>query len=164
MAKENKMNIGEKMLEIIGHDLEMKEVKLPDSASGHVTLVVLVSRQGAQSMVDSWITPFEKELCERMGYMYYEVPLISGMWGKFFSGVIDGGMRAGIPSEKHRNIVTFYGDYGKIYKKLNISDKGVAHPMLLDKEGIIRWRDSGFSTDKKIREMIEAARGLNMEK
>jgi len=163
MAEETESNIGEKLPLIVGNDLEKKEVRLPKSAEGHVTLVVLVSERSAQTMVDSWIYYFEKELCSAKGYMYYEVPLISGAWGKFFSGVIDGGMRAGIPSEKHHNVMTFYGDYGKIYKDLNIMDKDIAHPLLLDTKGVIRWRAKGYSDIGKIKEMIDMARKLNEE-
>jgi len=156
-------NIGDKFPLISGHDLEKNEITLPGSAKGHVTLIVLVSERNAQAMVDSWIHYFEEELCKKKGYMYYEVPLISGAWGKFFSGFIDGGMRAGISPEKHANVVTFYGDYGNIYEALNIKDRKLAHPFLIDKNGMIRWRNSGYSNEEGAREMINVAKALNRE-
>lgn len=154
-------SVGKVFPTISGHDLDKNEVFLPKTAHGHVALIVLVSNRNAQPMVDSWISHFERELCECEGYMYYEVPMISGAWGRFFSGVIDGGMRAGIPAEKHHNVMTYYGDYKDIYEKLGIKDMSLAYPFLIDKNGIIRWNASGFSTQESVETMIRIARQLH---
>ena len=157
---DNPRGIGSLFPTVRGHDLEQHEIVIPADAHGHVTLVVLVSARQAQAQVDSWIAPFEQELCPERGYMYYEVPMISGAWGRMFSGIIDAGMRAGIAPEKHRHVVTYYGDYGAYAEILGMDDPSVCYPFLLDAEGIVRWMSKGFATQETLGELLSMARGL----
>jgi hypothetical protein len=84
--------------------------------------------------------------------------MISGGY-KFMRPMIDGGMRAGIPKEKHKNVVTMYGNVEKYIKALNLDPK-YGYAFLLDRDGIIRWEGQGFSTPEKLKELIEAAERL----
>jgi hypothetical protein len=93
------------------------------------------------------------------GYSYFEIPMLDRFW-KFFRGSIDGGMRAGISIEKHKNVVTYYGNYKEYTKYLLIDDLKNGYVFLLDKEGMIRFSGMGIASEKDIREMIETAEKL----
>ena len=163
MHMDSKAGIGSLFPTIHGHDLARADIVLPAHARGHVTLVVLVSARKAQAQVDSWIAPFEQELCPARGYMYYEVPMISGAWGRMFSGYIDAGMRAGIPHEKHQHVVTYYGDYGEYASQLSMDDPSLCYPFLLDADGVVRWRSQGYATQEALSELLTLAKSLQSE-
>jgi hypothetical protein len=73
--------------------------------------------------------------------------------------VIDGGMRGGIPKEKHKNVVTMYGDVEKYMNALSL-DSRFGYAFLLDQEGIIRWQGQGFATQETRKELFETAERL----
>ena len=85
--------------------------------------------------------------------------MLDGLW-KFFRGSIDGGMRSGIPLEKHKNVVTYYGNYKNYTNYLFIEDIKNGYVFLLDKEGIIRFIGMGVASDKDVEKMIEIAKNL----
>ena len=74
--------------------------------------------------------------------------------------IIDNGMRGGIPTEKHGNVVTMYGDVEKYVKELNL-DARYGYAFLLDKEGIIRWQGQSFSTTQSTAKLFELAEKLS---
>jgi hypothetical protein len=86
---------------------------------------------------------------------WLEVPMISSGY-KFMRLIIDSGMRGGIPKEKHKNVVTMYGDVEKYMKELNLEAQ-FGHAFLLDKEGIIRWQGKGFATPESLKELFALA-------
>ena len=95
---------------------------------------------------------------DREGFAYYEVPMISSGY-KFMRFLIDTGMRSGIPTEKHKNVVTMYGDVEKYVEELDL-DPRYGYAFLLDKEGIIRWQGQSFSTPESIIKLFETAEKL----
>ena len=78
---------------------------------------------------------------------------------KFMRFMIDGGMRAGIPREKHRNVVTMYGDIEKYIQALKL-DPRYGYAFLLDKEGIIRWQAQGFANPETLKNLFDLAEKL----
>ena len=78
---------------------------------------------------------------------------------KFMRFVIDSGMRGGIPQNKHKHVVTMYGDVEKYMNALNL-DARFGYAFLLDKKGIIRWQGQGFSTPETLKELFEMAEKL----
>ena len=109
--------------------LSGKELVLPDDAEGEVVLIGVAFVREAQGMLDSWMDHFE-ELCH--GRKVYELPIIESDLWKIFSGFIDGGMRSGIPEEKHDLVGTHYGDASKFKEKLGIVDTDRGYVFLLD--------------------------------
>ncbi|NYT03111.1 MAG: hypothetical protein GKC00_00205 [Candidatus Methanofastidiosa archaeon] len=156
---ELKEAIGKKFPKITAYSLAKTEVILPDMVNGKVTLVALAFVREAQEIIDSWSIPFENKFSNMGGYAYFEIPMLDRFW-KFFRGSIDGGMRAGISIEKHKNVVTYYGNYKEYTKYLLIDDLKNGYVFLLDKEGIIRFSGIGIASEKDIREMIETAEKL----
>ena len=158
MTEKTNLNIGKKFPEVKDDSLEKTPVFLPDAARGKVTLIAVAFLRESQSQIDSWLEPFVESFGNKEGFTFYEVPMLH--WGyKFMRFMIDGGMRGGIPQEKHKHVVTMYGDVEKYIKALNL-DLRYGYAFLLDREGIIRWEGQGFSTPETLKALFETAERL----
>jgi len=155
--------IGLKFPALTTDSLAGTKVTLPDSAKGKVTLVIMSFKRDSQSQNDSWLGPFEKEFGQQEGYVFYEVPMIRKRF-VFMAPLIDSGMRAAIPNEKHKNVITLYGNVDQYKQALKIEDIYLGYAYLLDQEGIIRWQGQGFAKAEDIKLMIETAKGLANKK
>jgi len=159
VAAENNSNMGKRFPDVVAESLAGTQESIPDSARGKVTLVVVAFLRESQAQLDSWLEPFIARFGSRKDFMFYEVPMISSGY-KFMRLMIDGGMRAGIPNEKHRHVVTMYGDVEKYKNALNL-DPRFGHAFVLDREGIIRWQGKGFATGETLADMAAAAERLS---
>jgi hypothetical protein len=155
--------IGLKFPTLTTDSLAGTKVTLPDSARGKVTLAVMSFKRDSQSQNDSWLGPFEKEFGQKEGYFFYEVPMIRRRF-VFMAPLIDSGMRAAIPNEKHKNVITLYGNVDQYKQALKITDIFLGYAYLLDQEGIIRWQGQGFAKAEDIKALIETAKGLANKK
>jgi hypothetical protein len=155
------MVVGNLFPRISGRALSGTSVTLPDAARGTVALVGVAFVRDAQPMLDSWMRPYEEAFDGRKGYVAYELPIIEGWHWRLMSGMIDGGMRAGIPVEKHNYVVTVYGDASAFREALSIEDTGSAYVFLLGRSGIIRWRNHGYATDAAVDGLVRRAAMLS---
>jgi hypothetical protein len=166
-AEQNKQTgisvIGLKFPTLTTDSLAGTKVTLPDSAKGKFTLVIMSFKRDSQSQNDSWLGPFEKEFGQQEGYLFYEVPMIRRRF-VFMAPLIDSGMRAAIPNEKHKNVITFYGNVDPYKQALKIEDIYLGYAYLLDREGIIRWQGQGLAKAEDIKALIETAQGLTNKK
>jgi hypothetical protein len=157
---ERKENIiGIRFPEITSKSLAGEVITLPDDANGKVVLIAVAFIRSAQSMLDSWIEPFENKFGKDDRFAVYEVPMINVAW-KIFSWFIDSGMRGGIPAEKHNNVITFYGDYSDYQQALGMENPNIAYVFLLDRKGIIRWKGQKYAEPETEKELIETAKTL----
>ena len=159
MTDQANPNIGKRFPEVTAESLAKTRESIPESARGKVTLVTIAFLQQSQPQLDSWLGPFAERFGGNEGFTFYEVPMISAGY-KFMRPVIDSGMRGGIPKEKHKNVVTMYGDVEKYMKELNLEAR-FGYAFLLDKEGIIRWQGKGFSTTDSLKELFELAEKIS---
>lgn len=160
MKQASKKVTGTRFPEVRSKSLAGNLLTLPDRAEGKITLVSIAFVRNAQEQIDSWVLPFEREFGGDERFAVYELPMISSGW-KVLSWMIDSGMRGGIPTEKHDNVITFYGDYSGYQEALEMEDTQSAYVFLLDRKGIIRWRGQGHATPEAERELIETARALS---
>lgn len=158
MSETTNPNIGKKFPEVKADSLAKTPVSIPGSAQGKVTLIVVAFLQQSQPQLDSWLGPFTERFGGKEGFTFYEVPMISSGY-KFMRFIIDSGMRGGIPKEKHKNVVTMYGNVEKYMKELDL-DARYGYAFLLDREGIIRWQGKGFSTPEVLKELFEMVEKL----
>jgi len=158
MTETTNPNIGKRFPEVKDDSLANTPVTLPDAAKGSVTLLTVAFLRESQSQLDSWLEPFVARYGDKKGFTFYEVPMLSRGY-KFMRFMIDGGMRAGIPQEKHRNVVTMYGDIEKYIQALNL-DPRYGYAFLLDKEGIIRWQGQGFANPETLKNLFDLAEKL----
>jgi len=137
--------------------LSGKELVLPDDTEGKVVLIGVAFVREAQGMLDSWMDYF-KHLCSENEV--YELPVIESSFWKVFSGFIDGGMRSGIPREKHDFVGTHYGDASDFVDALNIEDKKLGYVFLVDEKGYIRFRGDGYIDEYSKKAILEQVRGI----
>ncbi len=158
MSEQTNPNIGKKFPEVSAESLANRKESIPDSARGKVVLVTVAFLRENQGQLDSWLEPFIEKYGDTEDVTFYEIPMISSGY-RFMRFIIDNGMRAGLPRQKHKHVVTMYGDVEKYTDGLNI-DPRYGHAFLLDREGIIRWQDKGFATKDSLAELFSEAEKL----
>ncbi len=140
---------------LVAETLSGNSLILPDAFDEQIALVVLAFRRHAQSVVDSWISPVTRRFGDVPGFAWYEVPMLAGGW-RLMSGFIDGGMRAGIAPAHHDRVATFYGDTTRVCEALGILDLDSAYLFLIDDEGRLLWRGSGWASARRQQELFAA--------
>ena len=127
---------------------------LPDTLDEGLAVVMLVFRRHAQSVVDSWMMPLRRRYHEHPRVAYYEVPMLAGGW-RMISGFIDGGMRSGVHPSLHGNVATYYGDSTRFREMLDIDDLDSAYAFLINGDGDVLYRGSGWATTRKLEGLYE---------
>lgn len=136
--------IGKPFPALKGNALSKKEVTLPDDAKGFVTVIIVAFERDTQNQIDTWADTLLKRYDSDNTIKYFEVPMISGFYS-FMSGIIDGGMRGGVPKPLHDNVVTFYGDRGPYFEAFGVDDKSKCYLFVLDRDGTVKYKERGYS-------------------
>lgn len=128
---------------LTARDLEGRTVEIPDDFSGAVNLVVLAFQRDHQYPIEAW-TPHFVRLEEGFpGLEVWEVPALSRSY-RIWRGVIDRGMRAGIPDpEVRRHTLTAYLNLGDLQQALALPDLDDIYLFLLDRTGSVLWQGRG---------------------
>jgi hypothetical protein len=153
----NRVPLGETFPSVRGEALSGERITLPSWSEGHTAVYIVAYRQRAQFDVDRWLlglaqmqTPVE----------LLEVPTIRGWVPRLVGGVIDEGMRGGIPREDWGSVVTVYGDAERIVAFTGNENGNNARVVLLDGRGTVRWfHDRGYSA-RQMLELDKLAREL----
>jgi hypothetical protein len=154
------MAVGEKFPEIAATTLAGTEKVLPGDLAGTVALIVIAFERQAQAMIDSWTDPLAPDFPEGSGFFVFEVPMIDSPVWRMMGGMIDSGMRSGIPPRRHGFVMTYYGGTETYRRTLAMDDRSLAYLFLLDREGRIRWEARGFATPGGVRELMGKIREL----
>jgi hypothetical protein len=152
---------GEVFPVVRGADLKGTERTIPTEFQGRPVLLLVGYVQDTQFDIDRWLFGL---LQAKTPVAFLELPTIPDLIPSMISGVIDDGMRAGIPSEDWQGVVTLYSDEGERVRQLtgNESPRN-GRVLLLDGEGRVVWfHDRGYSPrvmlelDQKIRALSAA--------
>ena len=162
IPKGNAKIVGIEFPKISAKTLAGTKITLPDTAKGNITLIIIAFKRESQPQLDSWLKPFMEEYGGKPGFTFYEIPMLAWYW-KLMGWMIDSGMRSGIQKEKHKNVMTYYGDYSIYRRMLGLEDVTFGYAFLLDREGIIRWHERGYATKEKIRELFDWTKKLAQE-
>lgn len=139
---------GDRFPTLDARDLEGRRCTLPDALAGTWNLVVLAFRRRQQSTVDAWAAWHRSVVGDRAGFECWEVPVIGVQWAPA-RRFIDGGMaRAVREAEGRRHTLTVYTHVATATRALDITDTGTVTPMLVDRDGRIRWRGTGGPDDR----------------
>ncbi len=162
MAKyPNRNPMGEPFPTATGENLDKKSVELPTAYLGEPALYMVGYVQNSQFDLDRWAIGLNQV---EFSAQVVEVPTIPGMFPSMFKGVIDNGMRSGIPSEDWAAVVTLYGKQAKPVAQFT----GTENPrngrlLLLDSKGSVQWFwDQGFSA-KRLMELKKLAEKLGQD-
>lgn len=152
----NRFPVGESFPAVLGESLEGKPVPVPIANEPAILLIGYV--QDAQFDADRWLYGL---LQARIPVRVIELPTLPGIFVRAIGGMIDEGMRSGIPKEDWASVVTVYGPKASDI----VAFTGNTNPrnmrvVLLDAQGKVRWfHDRGFSAGKLI-ELEAAAKAL----
>lgn len=141
----SQVSIGDTMVSASGESLDGGTVTIPDDFNGQKTLLLFGYKQDAQFDIDRWLIGLDMTDTQ---VATYEIPTIQGMLPRMFSGVIDSGMRKGIPKPLWKGVITVYADGDKVQRFTGNQNPNNARVMLLDKAGkILYFYDQGFAVE-----------------
>ena len=140
---------------IVAETLSGRSLVLPDMLDGRTAVLVLVFRRHVQPVVQLWTDAVAKLRSEYPDLDWYEIPMIAGGW-RMISGIVDGGMRSGIPVDHHDHVATCYGSHERVRGALGIDDPDTAYSFLIDGRGEIRFSASGPPREQDLRELCNA--------
>ena len=134
---------GQQFPSIAGQSLEKEQVNIPKDFNTAVTLLLVGYKQNSQFDIDRWLIGLDMTNTE---VAVYEIPTIQGMFPQMFSTVIDNGMRAGIPKELWKGVITVYQDGERVQSFTGNEQPNNARVLLIDSVGKIHYfHDRGFS-------------------
>lgn len=134
---------GEVFPTVQGTSLDGRDVTLPGVGAGEPLLLLVGYEQEAQFDLDRWLLGLDQA---GVAVRTLEVPTIPGLVPRMISGMIDGGMRRGIPREDWGGVVTVYGDAGAIARFTGNQDGLTGRVLLLDGTGrVVFFHDRGWS-------------------
>jgi|TARA_B110000116_G_C16660566_1_gene501525 hypothetical protein len=134
---------GKKFPSISGQTLEKNSMNMPADFEEDFTLLLIGYKQNSQFDIDRWLIALDMT---KTKISAYELPTIQGLFPRMFSTVIDNGMRAGIPKQLWKGVVTVYEDGDKVQAFTGNENPNNARVVLLDKNGLILYfYDDGFS-------------------
>jgi hypothetical protein len=139
----NQSQVGQKFPSITGESLEEQQVNIPNDFQGKKTLLLIGYKQNSQFDIDRWLIGLDMT---STNVDAYEIPTIAGMFPRMFSTMIDNGMRAGIPKDLWKGVITVYKDGEKVQAFTGNENPNSARVILLDENGTILYMyDAGFS-------------------
>ena len=128
---------------VTGRSLTGRTFQLPGDFEGERNVVLVAFKRHQQEDVDTW-TPHLRPLVARDSRLrVYELPTL-GRGYRLMRGMIDGGMRRGIPDSAVRAAtITLYINKRPFRDTLGIADENRIHVLLVDRSGRILWRAAG---------------------
>lgn len=143
---------------VAGKALDGTALRIPEDLVGRPAVLLVGYTMNAQFDGDRWLVGL---LQTKTPVRILELPTIEGMVPGVFSGMIDGGMRKGIPSEDWGGVVTLYGsDASRLVELTGNTNPRNMRVFLLDRDGRIVWfHDRGFSAGVLL-QLDEKARTL----
>ncbi len=145
--------------EIRAQSLAGERYTFPEQTAGEIALIVVAFKRQSQPYIDQWVKLWQDHFGSDNRYTFYEIPMLSSGL-RIIRGMIDGGMRSGIPPEKQVHTATYYGPLEKYYQALGITDHSLPYYFLLDQQGQIVWRDSGQLTNEAADRLLQKAQSL----
>jgi len=134
---------GKNFPSISGQTLEKNTMNMPGDFEEDFTLLLIGYKQNSQFDIDRWLIGLDMTKTEISAY---ELPTIQGLFPRMFSTMIDNGMRAGIPKQLWKGVVTIYEDGDKVQAFTGNENPNNARVVLLNKDGLILYfYDDGFS-------------------
>lgn len=140
---------------VIGERLDGLEIELPAAVRGRVTLVAFGFTRGSAKAVQAYGDRFRQAFAADSTYDWLEVPLMGGM-ARVAKPWITGAMRGATPVAERRHVATVWSGAGEWKRRLAYDQGGWAYLVLLDREGLVRWRGAG-AFDERTWNALESA-------
>jgi hypothetical protein len=150
--------VGRRFPSVAGQALSGAEVRIPEDLLGAPALLLCAYRRGTQADIDLWAAHAGQEF---PWLAVYELPIIPSLLWRPFQGMIDGGMRSGVPRRQWSSVVTLYEQGAKA--RAFLGDQGGLHAnvVLLDAGGMVTFLESGGYREASARALDTAVRALD---
>ena len=134
--------VGTALPPFTGEDLAGRKLTLPDASRGRVTLIAFGFSYGSREPVEAWTAHARTAWGGEPQFSWYQVPMIGG-FARLARPFITGGMRKQTEPGYRPNAVVVFGGTGPWKARLGVGEDRLAYLVLIDREGIVRWRHAG---------------------
>ena len=148
---------GRRFPSVAGLALSGERVRFPEDTLGAPALLLCAYRRRAQTDVDRWAAFAGREL---PGLAVFELPIIPAFVWRPFQGMIDGGMRGGVPRAQWATVVTLYEDGAKARAFIGDGGGDRTQVVLLDDAGVVVVHDAGGYRESSARGLAAALQKL----
>ena len=131
---------GRRFPSVAGVALSGQRVRFPEDTLGAPALLLCAYRRGTQADIDRWAAFAARELPQ---LAVYELPIIPALVWRPLQGMIDGGMRGGVPRAQWSRVVTLYEEGAKARAFIGDGGGNKAQVLLLDAAGTVAFHDAG---------------------
>ncbi len=131
---------GRRFPSVAGVALSGDHVRFPEDTLGAPALLLCAYRRGTQADIDRWAAFAARELPQ---LAVYELPIIPALVWRPLQGMIDGGMRGGVPRAQWSRVVTLYEEGAKARAFIGDGGGNRAQVLLLDAAGKVAFHDAG---------------------
>jgi hypothetical protein len=154
IEKERNLLEGKAFPSLIAETLTGKIINFPKDTKGKATIICIAFSDKAQPIADEWTKAIIAKQPEK-DFNYFEIPMLKkGL--KIMRGMIDGGMRKGIPKNLHNNVATYYGTLTDYKAKLIMPNDDNVYLFMLDSEGKIVVSFEGNMTVEKLAQIFNS--------
>ena len=150
--------LGRRFPSVAGQALSGETVRIPEDLLGAPALLLCAYRRGTQADVDRWAAFAGRQ---SPWLAVYELPIIPSVVWRPFQGMIDGGMRGGMPRRQWSSVVTLYEQGGKARAFLGDGGGLRAIVVLLDADGVVTFCENGGFREDGARALTQALRALD---
>jgi hypothetical protein len=150
--------VGRRFPSVAGQALSGETVRIPEDLLGAPALLLCAYRRGTQPDIDRWAACAGREF---PWLAVYELPIIPSIVWRPFQGMIDGGMRGGVPRPQWSSVVTLYEQGGKARAFLGDGGGLRAIVVLLDADGVVTFCETGGYRESTARALAQALRRLD---
>ncbi len=141
--------------QVNGSSLARHKFSLPADFEGELNIVVIAFKRKQQEDVDTWMPHLRPLTADYRGLRVYELPVLPRSL-TIMRGVIDGGMRGGIPDSTVRAAtITLYINKTPFKKALAITTEDHITVVLVDRAGTIHWRAAGVFNEAALVELTQ---------
>ena len=150
--------VGRSFPSVAGQALSGETVRIPEDLLGAPALLLCAYRRGTQPDIDRWAAFAGREF---PWLTVYELPIIPSVVWRPFQGMIDGGMRGGVPRGQWSSVVTLYEQGAKVRAFLGDGGGLRANVVLLDADGVVTFGETGGYREAGERALAQALRALD---
>ncbi len=154
----NAQRVGRRFPSVAGQALSGETVRIPEDLLGAPALLLCAYRRGTQPDIDRWAAFAGREF---PWLAVYELPIIPSVVWRPFQGMIDGGMRGGVPRRQWSHVVTLYGQGAKARAFLGDGGGLRANVVLLDADGVVTYCENSGYREAAAGALSQALRALD---
>ncbi|CAM9629227.1 unnamed protein product [Discosporangium mesarthrocarpum] len=136
----------------------------PEKFLGEVTLVGLYHRQFGYEMLPTWLGPFDEHFISHMPPSAVpralHVSLIESTALRLIQPFVVRSMEGKVAKEEKGRFYYRFGGSEKIREELDVVNRLTLYVLLVDQEGLVRWRACGKATRDEVDTLIECTHQL----